>query len=112
VHCSNITLLAWVIYYWVLVAWLKGQSWELQDWDAIDPLVHDKLNSIRLWSTAYRWAHAGKGWCPSGRPGNALQSTQLAADGSISKVLSATWRTINGCSHDGPALLRGVELQQ
>jgi len=52
--CSNITLLAWVIFYWVLYFKLRGRKWDYDDWDVLGRLAHNKLNEISQWAASYR----------------------------------------------------------
>lgn len=53
--CSNITLLAWVLFYWVLFTTLKRQRWDMDEWsieDQAKPAAD--LNTITQWSGYYR----------------------------------------------------------
>ena len=58
--CSNLTLVAWVIYYWVLFSQLKRQKWKYDEWDVDGPTANAQLESIMGWSSTYRcvaWHH-------------------------------------------------------
>ena len=61
VYCSNITLLAWVLFYWVLFATLffERNQWHMDNWDMQnewDTAGH--INRLTRWSGYYRWVSA------------------------------------------------------
>jgi hypothetical protein len=56
--CSNFTLLAWVVFYWILLAMLKIHhvKWQMQEWDVDGEkgqLAHTALDNMTNWSAHY-----------------------------------------------------------
>lgn len=57
VSCSNITLLAWVLFYWVLFATLffERNHWHMDNWDMQNELdTAGHINRLTSWSGYYR----------------------------------------------------------
>jgi hypothetical protein len=55
--CSNITLLAWVLFYWVLFATLffEWNQWQMDKWDMQNEQgTAGHINRLTRWSGYYR----------------------------------------------------------
>lgn len=61
---STAVLLAWVVYYWVLVVTVALQegAWDFDQWDLADPSAsaHHDLNNLASWANFYSaWLYMG-----------------------------------------------------